>query len=84
MCIFMNFSRFFGGFRGFSKVQVKKDFMKGRKEYIKNRRISSGKKGNKMKVSFEWREGKNGVLQQSFLHGKQQIFRVYNGNSSED
>ena len=42
--------------------------MKGRKGYMKNRRISWGEKGNKMKVSFEWREGNNGVSQLSFLY----------------
>ena len=31
------------------------------------------KKRHKMKVNFEWREGKNGVLQQSFLYENNRI-----------
>ena len=42
-----------------------------------------GERWNKMKVSFEWREGKNGVLQQSFLYENSRFSTFQKGNSSE-
>ena len=61
----------------------KEDFHEWGKGNMESRGNFMEKKGEKMKVSFEWRRGKMMILQQSFLM-KSTEFLSKKGNSSED